>query len=68
MAEFRGVKCDQCGSLYERKVNTKRKVTLDGPKVSGEYTEDLCPECTSTTVPKGVTLRPLRRRSSPSAA
>lgn len=61
MSEFRGVRCDKCGTVIEKSEATRKTVRIDGPDVSGEYAEDLCRSC--TVLPEGVTLRPLRRRA-----
>lgn len=63
MSEFRGKQCDSCGSVYPREDNTRRIVRILGPTTSGEYSQDLCPSCVS--VPEGVTMRPVRRRTTP---
>jgi hypothetical protein len=63
MAQYNGFKCDSCGAVVDSEERTKRTVKFDGPEVSGEYTDDLCPDCVQ--VPEGVVLRPLRRRGGP---
>jgi hypothetical protein len=61
MSVFTGIKCDSCGQVVEVADRTRKKTCYDGPTVSGEFTQDLCPECTPKTesLPR---LRPLRRR------
>ena len=60
MAQFNGFTCDDCGEVVSANERTKRTIKIDGPTISGEYTEDLCSNCIST--PDGVDLKPLRRR------
>jgi hypothetical protein len=62
MAEFRGIKCDLCGNIVAEEAATKKLIRFKGPKVNGEYTEDLCADC--TVVPPGVELKPWPRMKS----
>lgn len=66
MGQFKGYTCDGCQAVIDKGKRSRRVVKIDGPIISGEYAEDLCPDC--TTVPEGVTLKPLRRRKVATAA
>lgn len=61
MSVFTGIKCDSCGNVVTAAERTRKKTCFEGPKVSGEFTIDLCPDCTpeADALP---TLKPLRRR------
>lgn len=60
MANYRGYVCDSCGRLMSREERTEVLTRFQGPVVTGEKTEDKCPECLNP--PKQEELRPIRRR------
>lgn len=59
MAKFKGFACDSCGAPTPNEQKTKKIIRFEGPTLSGEYVDELCPEC---TVAPDVDLKPLRRR------
>lgn len=59
MAKFKGFECDSCGKPTGNAQKTRKIVRFEGPTVSGEYDEELCPDC---TVAPSTPLKPLRRR------
>lgn len=68
MAQYRGYTCDSCGKVIDKHDVTEVTVRVDGPSLSGEFEQDLCPECAPKRVPEGVEMRPLRRRHPRAAA
>lgn len=62
MAQYRGYQCDMCGKVINTDEVTEVTVRIDGPVLSGEFDQDLCPECAPKRIPEGVVMRPLRRR------
>lgn len=63
MAQYRGYSCDMCGHVISSEEVTEVTVRVDGPVLSGEFDQDLCPECAPKRIPDGVAMRPLRRRN-----
>jgi hypothetical protein len=59
MAKFTGFACDSCGAPTPNDSKTKKIIRFEGPTLSGEYVEELCPDC---TVAPAESLKPLRRR------
>lgn len=62
MAQYRGYQCDSCSAIIDSGEVTEVTVRVDGPVLSGEFDQDLCPTCAPKRVPEGVAMRPLRRR------
>jgi len=60
MGEFRGYKCDSCGTLIDAENRTRKTVRYEGNLISGDYTQDLCPECIPAA--STIELRPIQRR------
>lgn len=52
--------CDECGETMKPDQRTRSTIRYEGPVVSGQIEQDLCPECAPS--PVDPTLQPLRRR------
>lgn len=48
MADVKAKNCDSCGKLHLAEHSTKRTLKYEGDVISGQKTEDLCPDCAQT--------------------
>lgn len=62
MSQFRGFRCDECGTVVSVDERQKYTERFEGTLASGEVVKDLCAKCMETRLPQSSNLRPLRRR------
>lgn len=60
MAKLDAVRCDSCGAVVPKEESTEVLHRYKGPRLNGEYVEDLCSGC--AVVPEDVELKPWPRQ------